>query len=105
VFHPLAQEQIASIARIQLRAVEQRLAKLDLRLEVDEDALDVVARAGFDPVYGARPLKREIQQEIENPLAKEILSGAFGPGDTIRVRAKDGRIVFDKIAEAEVVEA
>jgi ATP-dependent Clp protease ATP-binding subunit ClpB len=105
VFHPLAQEQIASIARIQLRAVEQRLAKLDLRLEVDEDALDTVARAGFDPVYGARPLKREIQQEIENPLAKEILSGAFGPGDTIRVHAKDGRIVFDKIAEAEVVEA
>jgi ATP-dependent Clp protease ATP-binding subunit ClpB len=105
VFHPLAQEQIASIARIQLRALEARLAKLDIRLDVGDDALTHVAQAGFDPVYGARPLKRAIQQEIENPLAKEILSGAFGAGDTVRVRDRNGHIVFDKIVEAEPIEA
>jgi ATP-dependent Clp protease ATP-binding subunit ClpB len=105
VFHPLAQEQIASIARIQLRALEQRLAKLDIRLDVAEQALEHVAEAGFDPVYGARPLKRAIQQEIENPLAKEILSGAFAPGDTIHVREKGGHIVFDKSVEAAPIEA
>src|SRR5205814_1928220 len=86
VFHPLAQEQIASIARIQLRSLEQRLAKLDIRLDVDEGALQAVAQAGFDPVYGARPLKRAIQQQIENPLAKQILAGEFAMGDTIHVR-------------------
>ncbi|MDQ2916367.1 MAG: ATP-dependent chaperone ClpB [Pseudomonadota bacterium] len=101
VFHPLAQGQIASIARIQLRALEQRLAKLEIRLDVGEDALTHVAQAGFDPVYGARPLKRAIQQEIENPLAKEILSGAFAPGDTIHVREKKRHIVFEKSVGAE----
>jgi len=105
VFHPLAPEQIASIARIQLRALEQRLAKLDIHLVASKEALAHVAEAGFDPVYGARPLKRAIQQEIENPLAKEILSGAFAAGDTVHVRVKDGRIVFDKSVEAEVVAA
>jgi ATP-dependent Clp protease ATP-binding subunit ClpB len=67
--------------------------------------LNHVAQAGFDPVYGARPLKRAIQQEIENPLAKEILSGAFAPGDTVHVREKGGHIVFGKSVEAETVEA
>ncbi len=105
VFHPLAQDQIASIARIQLRALEQRLAKLEIRLDVGEDALTHVAQAGFDPVYGARPLKRAIQQEIENPLAKEILSGAFAPGDTIHVREKKRHIVFEKSVGAEPVAA
>jgi ATP-dependent Clp protease ATP-binding subunit ClpB len=96
VFHPLAQDQIASIARIQLRALEQRLAKIDIRLDVDDAALKHVAQAGFDPVYGARPLKRAIQQEIENPLAKEILAGNFAAGDTIRIREKNGKITFAK---------
>jgi ATP-dependent Clp protease ATP-binding subunit ClpB len=105
VFHPLAEEQIASIARIQLRFLEQRLAKLDIRLDVEPAALAHVAQAGFDPVYGARPLKRAIQQEIENPLAKEILSGAYAAGDTIHVREKNGRVVFDKSVEAVPVEA
>src|SRR5690349_3122656 len=105
VFHPLDEAQIANIARIQLRALEQRLAKLDIRLDVAEDALEHVAQAGFDPVYGARPLKRAIQQEIENPLAKEILSGAFAAGDTIHVREKGGHIVFDKSVEAQPVAA
>jgi ATP-dependent Clp protease ATP-binding subunit ClpB len=105
VFHPLAQEQIASIARIQLRALQARLAKLEIRLDVGDDALAHVAQAGFDPGYGARPLKRAIQQEIENPLAKEILSGAFGAGDTVHVHDRNGHIVFDKTVEAEPVEA
>jgi len=97
VFHPLAEEQIANIARIQLRGLERRLAKLDIRLDVDDAALAHVAQAGFDPVYGARPLKRAIQQQIENPLAKDILAGAFAQGDTIHVRAKGGNIVFAKM--------
>jgi ATP-dependent Clp protease ATP-binding subunit ClpB len=94
VFHPLAQDQIASIARIQLKGLEQRLAKLEIRLDVSDWALDAVAQAGFDPVYGARPLKRAIQQRIENPLAKEILAGTFAAGDTIHVREDKGRITF-----------
>ena len=85
VFHPLARDQIANIARIQLRGLEQRLAKLEIKLDVDDAALAHVAEAGFDPVYGARPLKRAIQQQIENPLAKEILSGKYAAGDTVRV--------------------
>jgi ATP-dependent Clp protease ATP-binding subunit ClpB len=96
VFHPLAEEQIAHIAKIQLRGLEQRLAKLEIGLDVGEAALAHVAQAGFDPVYGARPLKRAIQQQIENPLAKQILAGEFGPGDTVRVREKGGVVTFAK---------
>jgi ATP-dependent Clp protease ATP-binding subunit ClpB len=94
VFAPLDEAQIASIARIQLKALEKRLAKMEIKLVATEAALKVVAQAGFDPVYGARPLKRAIQQQIENPLAKEILSGNYGPGDTVHVREKGGQIVF-----------
>jgi ATP-dependent Clp protease ATP-binding subunit ClpA len=79
VFHPLDQANIASIARIQLKALEERLRKLEIRLDITDAALKVVAQAGFDPVYGARPLKRAIQQQIENPLAKEILGAVSGP--------------------------
>ena len=96
VFRPLDEEQIASIARIQLKSLEARLAKLDIRLDVDEAAIKAVAAAGFDPVYGARPLKRAIQQQIENPLAREILAGKYAAGDTIRVRATGGEIGFAK---------
>ena len=96
VFAPLDETQIASIARIQLKALEARLAKMEIKLVATEAALKVVAQAGFDPVYGARPLKRAIQQQIENPLAKEILSGSYGPGDTVHVREKGGQIVFAK---------
>ncbi len=94
VFQPLAEAQIAHIARIQLRSLEQRLAKLDIRLDVDEAALKALAAAGFDPVYGARPLKRAIQQQIENPLSREILSGHYAGGDTIRIGATGGEITF-----------
>jgi len=96
VFHPLDQANIASIARIQLKSLEDRLRKLEIKLDVTDDALKVVAQAGFDPVYGARPLKRAIQQQVENPLAKEILAGSFAQGDTIHVREKKGEIVFAK---------
>jgi ATP-dependent Clp protease ATP-binding subunit ClpB len=100
VFHPLDEAQIANIARIQLRGLEQRLAKLEIHLEVDDAALKAVAAAGFDPVYGARPLKRAIQQQIENPLAKEILAGHYAQGDTVRVGATLGEISFSKSGAA-----
>ena len=96
VFHPLDRANIASIARIQLQSLEARLAKLEVRLNVTDAALKTVAEAGFDPVYGARPLKRAIQQQIENPLAREILAGNYGPGDTVHVREKNGQVVFAK---------
>jgi len=96
VFHSLDEKNIASIARIQLRSLEGRLLKLDIRTDVSDAALKLVAQAGFDPVYGARPLKRAIQQQIENPLAKEILAGNFAAGDTVHVREKDGAIVFSQ---------
>ncbi|MCZ2134177.1 MAG: ATP-dependent chaperone ClpB [Burkholderiales bacterium] len=94
VFHALGKGEIKGIAKIQLQRLEERLAKLDLNLELSDDALDVLCEAGFDPVFGARPLKRAIQQSIENPLSKELLSGKFGPGATIRVTARNGEIVF-----------
>ena len=100
VFSPLGEEQIADIARIQMKALEARLAKLEIRLSVTDAALKAVAAAGFDPVYGARPLKRAIQQQIENPLAKEILSGKFAPGDVVKVGTGAGKtggeITFSK---------
>jgi ATP-dependent Clp protease ATP-binding subunit ClpB len=98
VFQPLSEKQIGDIARIQLQGLEARLAKLEIGLHVDEAALRAVAAAGFDPVYGARPLKRAIQQQIENPLAKEILAGRYAPGDTVTVGATGGEIAFAKNA-------
>ena len=94
VFHALGKDNIKGIARIQLLRLEERLAKLDLKIEVSESALDVLCEAGFDPVFGARPLKRAIQQSVENPLSKELLAGKFAPGSTIEVDALKGEIVF-----------
>jgi len=85
VFHALDAQHIESIARIQLSALEQRLAKLDMRLDVTPAALVELAKVGFDPVFGARPLKRAIQQRIENPLSKLLLEGRFAPKDTVPV--------------------
>ena len=96
VFHALSEGHIASIARIQLQGLEQRLAQMEMKLDVTEAALAEIAKAGFDPIYGARPLKRAIQSELENALAKEILGGHFAAKDTIRVDAKDGVFSFDK---------
>src|SRR3954466_3626955 len=96
VFHGLAEEHIKQIARIQLNVLKARLAKMDYGLEVSEAAVTELAKVGFDPVYGARPLKRAIQSEIENPLAKAILEGRFAPKDTIYVDWRGGRMVFEK---------
>ena len=94
VFHALGQAHIRSIAQIQLGSLKKRLAAQDLRLEVSEAALDVLAQAGFDPIYGARPLKRAIQAEIENPLAKALLEGKYAAGSTIKVEAEGDTLVF-----------
>jgi len=96
VFHPLLREQIHSIANIQIGYLRKRLAEREMQLELTAAALDKLGEAGFDPVYGARPLKRAIQQQIENPLAQAILAGRFLPGDTIRVDVQDGQMTFDK---------
>jgi len=94
VFHPLDREQIKLIAGIQLDHLRKRLEANDFGIEVSEDALALLAKSGFDPVYGARPLKRAIQNEIANPLAQKILSGELTPGKTIRVEVKNGRFIF-----------
>jgi ATP-dependent Clp protease ATP-binding subunit ClpB len=96
VFHPLDKEQIRQIADLQINHLRARLAERELGLNVSKEALDYLASSGYDPVYGARPLKRSIQQHIENPLAQEILSGKFSPGDTISVDVKKGRLDFSK---------
>ncbi|MEK6708753.1 MAG: ATP-dependent chaperone ClpB [Pseudomonadota bacterium] len=96
VFHALDEKHIQSIARIQLQYLEARLAKLEMKLQVSEAALMELAQAGFDPVFGARPLKRAIQAQVENPLAKEILEGRFAAKDTIKVDCSNGAWVFAK---------
>ncbi|MBL8504631.1 MAG: AAA family ATPase, partial [Rhodocyclaceae bacterium] len=96
VFHALDERHIASIAKIQLGYLEKRLAKLEIKLDVTDAALAELARAGFDPVFGARPLKRAIQSHIENPLAKQILEGKFAAKDVVRVTAAQGVIAFEK---------
>jgi ATP-dependent Clp protease ATP-binding subunit ClpB len=97
VFHPLSGEQIRAIVDIQLIYLRKRLQERDMDLALDNAARDAIGEAGFDPVYGARPLKRAIQQQIENPLAQKILQGEFGPGDHIQVGARGGQIVFSKV--------
>ena len=96
VFHSLDEKHIRSIAKIQLGQLEKRLAAMEIRLDVSEAALKELATAGFDPVYGARPLKRAIQQKLENPLARAILEGQFGPKDLVRVDARKGALTFSK---------
>jgi ATP-dependent Clp protease ATP-binding subunit ClpB len=96
VFHPLLKEQLHAIAKLQITYLQRRLAEQDMRLEVSDTALDRLTEVGFDPVYGARPLKRAIQQQIENPLAQEILAGKFGPGDLIEAGIEDDHFVFER---------
>jgi ATP-dependent Clp protease ATP-binding subunit ClpB len=96
VFHPLGREQLRSIVDIQLGYLRRRLAERDIELSLDDAARDLLGEAGFDPVYGARPLKRAIQQQVENPLAQRILQGEFGPGSRVKVTAKGGALVFGK---------
>jgi ATP-dependent Clp protease ATP-binding subunit ClpB len=94
VFRPLEKKQIRKIALIQLTYLEKRLAERQLRMEISDKALDLLGNVGFDPVYGARPLKRAIQQQLENPLARQILEGKFAAGATIVVEAEQGHLVF-----------
>ena len=98
VFHSLDQQQIGGIARIQLKYLERRLARLDMAMEVSDAAIDSLAEAGFDPVFGARPLKRAIQERIENPLSRAILEGRFAAKDLIRIDvAAGGKLSFEKV--------
>ena len=94
VFHPLDKAQIREIARIQASYLDKRLADRGIQLVLDDSALQLLGNVGFDPVYGARPLKRAIQQQLENPLAQRILAGEFTSGDVIRVDAEGGGLVF-----------
>jgi len=96
VFHPLGSAQIRSIAKFQTARVAQRLAERGIRIEFTDAALDQLAQAGYDPVYGARPLKRAIQSLVENPLAREILDGRFATGDGVQVDVRDGRLSFER---------
>jgi len=96
VFRALDKAQIRAIARIQIDYLAKRLAERQLKLELSDKALDLLGNVGFDPVYGARPLKRAIQQQLENPLARELLEGRFQPGDTVAVDVDAGRLAFRK---------
>ncbi len=96
VFHALDEKNIAAIAKIQIDRLIERVQAMEMDLEITDAALAVLAKAGFDPVFGARPLKRAIQQNVENPLSKLILEGKFGEKDVIKVDAKDDELIFDK---------
>jgi ATP-dependent Clp protease ATP-binding subunit ClpB len=96
VFHALDEKHIAKIGRIQLQYLEKRLARMDMSMEVSEAAVALIAEAGFDPIFGARPLKRAIQEKIENPLARQMLEGKFAAKDVIRVDVAKGQLVFTK---------
>jgi ATP-dependent Clp protease ATP-binding subunit ClpB len=102
VFHPLGREEIRAIAGLQIDILRNRLLERDISLELTDAALDMIGKAGFDPVYGARPLKRAIQSQLENPLAQEILAGRFGPGSTVQVDAEGEQLVFAAGTEASV---
>ena len=97
VFHGLDRSHIQSIAKIQLQRLAERLAKMDMQLDVSDAALEHIGKVGYDPLFGARPLKRAIQQEIENPIAKLLLAGRFGPKDVIPVDFHDGKISFERV--------
>jgi ATP-dependent Clp protease ATP-binding subunit ClpB len=96
VFHPLGKSQLRAITRIQLGYLRRRLAERELGLEITDAALDKLGEAGFDPVYGARPLRRAIQHQIENPLAQQLLAGKFVPGDIIRVQPDGEGLSFSQ---------
>jgi ATP-dependent Clp protease ATP-binding subunit ClpB len=97
VFESLTREQLAEIVELQLERLRERLAERKLTLELTENAKELVAEAGWDPQFGARPLKRALQRLIENPLALELLEGRYGDGDAIRVHADRGELVFEKV--------
>jgi ATP-dependent Clp protease ATP-binding subunit ClpB len=95
-FHALDREQLSEIVELQLRRLRRRLAERGIELELTPDAKEAVAEAGWDPTYGARPLKRAIQRMVENPLALRLLEGDFAEGDTVLVEVSDGELRFEK---------
>jgi ATP-dependent Clp protease ATP-binding subunit ClpB len=97
-FHALTRDQIADIVELQLARLRLRLSERGLSLELTDAAKELVAEAGWDPTYGARPLKRALQRLVENPLALRLLEGDFAEGDTVRVDARDGELEFEKAA-------
>jgi ATP-dependent Clp protease ATP-binding subunit ClpB len=99
-FKPLSRDQIAEIVDLQLARLRDRLAEREITLELTDAAKEALAEAGWDPAYGARPLKRAIQRSVENPLALRLLDGEFADGDTIRVDAEDGELTFEKTGAA-----
>jgi ATP-dependent Clp protease ATP-binding subunit ClpB len=104
-FQPLSKEQIAEIVELQLVRLRERLAERRIELELSDAAKETIADAGWDPAYGARPLKRAIQRLVENPLALRLLEGDFADGDTIRVDADDGEVRFEKVGAAAAAAA
>jgi ATP-dependent Clp protease ATP-binding subunit ClpB len=104
-FKPLSREQLGHIVELQLERLRERLADRGLKLELTDEAKQAIGDAGWDPTYGARPLKRAIQRLLENPLALRLLEGDFGEGDTIRVDAQNGDLVFMKAAAAATAAA
>ena len=96
VFHPLSKDNIRKIAALQIKSLAKRLVTRDIKLNVTKEALDYIGELGYDPVYGARPLKRAIQDALENPLSKALLSGQFNNGDSIEAVLEDGKIIFIK---------
>jgi len=97
-FHPLSRDQLGEIVELQLRRLRERLAARGLQLEITDDAKELIAEAGWDPAYGARPLKRALQRLVENPLALRLLGHEFDEGDTVRVEARDGELTFERAA-------
>jgi ATP-dependent Clp protease ATP-binding subunit ClpB len=96
VFHPLGREELRTIVRLQVKRLRRQLEQNDLGLEISEEALDELARQGYDPTYGARPLKRVLQQQVQNPLATEILKGHFTEGSVVRVDFRDEEFTFER---------
>ncbi len=104
-FEPLSREQIGEIVELQLERLRARLAERGIALELTDEAKELLAEQGWDPTYGARPLKRAIQRSLENPLALRLLEGEFADGDTIRVDVEDGELSFAKVSETVPVSA
>jgi len=103
VFQPLGRDQIRDIARLQITQLDKRLREQDIVLELNDEAYDTIGELGYDPVYGARPLKRAIQQHLENPLAQMLLRGEFVAGDIIKVGVENGELVFTKATALQAV--
>ena len=103
IFHPLDAKDLRQIAQLQIERLRKQLAQHDLKLEVTPAAIDQVAKAGYDPVYGARPLKRVIQQQMQNPLATELLKGELTPETGVRIDYRDGEFIFERMETPQAV--